>query len=406
MTFSNDHVRRELRDGQRDHDATMAPFEAALDQAFDPSSGTDLATKAELVGAPSRRQLLKLGGLTIASTALLAACVEPASTDQVAVTGTLTPTPTTAKPQDPGSPEIDATLVLTAPLHRAARHRHLPGRARQQLARRVPLLVDVAKYFQSQHQDHAGRARVGGPPAGPEPRRGHGQPVPDHRGHHAGGRGDQGRRRRAGRADPHPHPRQGARGRGGPDLHQGRRHPHHARAAPDHHVDRRDRGPAQLGARRRARRAAGAVPARAHRERRAARLLHRRRTARSAEARRDAAPHRSPPAPSARFASSGSVRGSEQGARGDVPPCPSSARQGQPSLRERPTMRSTLRKPLGVTMVAAALSITVLGCAKDEASTSTAPESTTTTAAVNSGAGHRDHVGRRASTPTSPTSKR
>ena len=48
-------------------------------------------------------------------------------------------------------------------------------------------------------------------------------------------------------------------------------------------------------------------------------------------------------------------------------------------------MRSTLRKPLGLTMVAAALSITVVGCAKDEAATSTAPDSTTTTVAVNSG---------------------
>jgi plastocyanin len=48
-------------------------------------------------------------------------------------------------------------------------------------------------------------------------------------------------------------------------------------------------------------------------------------------------------------------------------------------------MRSTLRTPLGVTMAAAALSITVLGCAKDEAATSTGADSTTTTVAVNSG---------------------
>ena len=155
MTFSNDHVRRELRDGQRDHDAAMAPYEAALDQAFDPSSGTDLATKAELVGAPSRRQLLKLGGLTIASTALLAACVEPASTDQVADTGTLTPVPTTDKPQDPGSPEVDATLVLTAlSIELLAIDTYQAALDNNWLA--LPLLVDVAKYFQSQHQDHAG----------------------------------------------------------------------------------------------------------------------------------------------------------------------------------------------------------------------------------------------------------
>jgi plastocyanin len=48
-------------------------------------------------------------------------------------------------------------------------------------------------------------------------------------------------------------------------------------------------------------------------------------------------------------------------------------------------MRSTLRKPLALTMAAAALSLAALGCAKDEAATSTAPESTTTTVAVNSG---------------------
>jgi len=48
-------------------------------------------------------------------------------------------------------------------------------------------------------------------------------------------------------------------------------------------------------------------------------------------------------------------------------------------------MRSTLRTPLGVTMAAAALSITVLGCAKDEATTSTGGAESTTTVAVNSG---------------------
>lgn len=155
MTFPHDHVRRELRDAQRAHEATLAPFDAALDQAFDPDSGTDLAVKAELVGVPSRRQLLKLGGLTIASTALLAACVEPNPTDQIAVTGTIIPVPTTVEPPDPGSAEVDATLVLTA-----LSLEHLAVDTYQQVLDNnwleVPLLVDVAKYFQAQHQDHAG----------------------------------------------------------------------------------------------------------------------------------------------------------------------------------------------------------------------------------------------------------
>ena len=154
MTFPHDHVRRELRDTQREHAATLKPFEAALDQAFDPSSGTDLATKAELVGVP-RRQLLKLGGLTIASTALLAACVEPASTDQIAITGTIIPVPTTLEPEDPGSPETDATLVLTAlSIELLAIGTYQEALDNNWL--QLPLLIQVAEYFRDQHQDHAG----------------------------------------------------------------------------------------------------------------------------------------------------------------------------------------------------------------------------------------------------------
>jgi hypothetical protein len=155
MTFDSDHVRRELRDGQQAHEATLKPFDVALDQAFDPTSGIDLDTKAQLAGAPSRRQLLKLGGLTIASTALLAACVEPASTDQIAVTGTLIPVPTTVEPADPGSAEVDATLVLTAlSIELLAVETYQAVLDNNWLE--APLLIEVAKYFQGQHQDHAG----------------------------------------------------------------------------------------------------------------------------------------------------------------------------------------------------------------------------------------------------------
>jgi hypothetical protein len=155
MTFDSDHLRRELRDGQRAHEATLKPFDAALDQAFDPTSGIDHDTKAHLAGAPSRRQLLKLGGLTIASTALLAACVEPNSTDQIAVTGTLIPVPTTVEPEDPGSAEVDATLVLTAlSIELLAVDTYQAVLDNNWLE--APLLVEVAKYFQGQHRDHAG----------------------------------------------------------------------------------------------------------------------------------------------------------------------------------------------------------------------------------------------------------
>jgi len=153
--FPHDHVRRELRDTKRAHDASLPGFEAALDQAFDPSSDTSEAAKHQLIGVPTRRQMLKLGGLTIASTALLAACVEPPSTDQIPVTGTLIPVPTTTAPEDPGSPETDATLVLTAlSLELLAVDTYQAALDNNWL--QVELLVEVARYFQEQHQDHAG----------------------------------------------------------------------------------------------------------------------------------------------------------------------------------------------------------------------------------------------------------
>lgn len=153
MSTPNDHIRRELRAIERAHRRIMPDYRASLDQAFDPATGTDQATKAELVGAPSRRQMLKLGGLTIASTALLAACVEPPSTDQVAVTGTIIPTPTTLEPQDPGSAEMDATLVLTAiSIEKLAIEVYTQALDKSWLE--DPLIVDVAEYFRGQHQEH------------------------------------------------------------------------------------------------------------------------------------------------------------------------------------------------------------------------------------------------------------
>lgn len=155
MDFSQDHVRRELRDTQQAHEASRSGFDAALDQAFDPESGVHRTTKAELVGAPSRRQMLKLGGLTIASTALLAACVEPRPDDQIAITGTIIPVPDTLVPDNPGSPETDATLVLTAlSLELLAVDTYQAALDNNWIE--TALLADVARYFQSQHQDHAG----------------------------------------------------------------------------------------------------------------------------------------------------------------------------------------------------------------------------------------------------------
>lgn len=155
MELSNDETRRELRASQAQHEAAQPVFAAALDEAFDPDSPTTEATKARLLGLSDRRGFLKIGGLTVATSALLVACVNPdKAKEQIAQTGTLPATTTTEKPENPGSGEVDATLVLTAlSLERLAIDTYQAALDNKWLT--LPLLQDVAKYFQGQHKDHA-----------------------------------------------------------------------------------------------------------------------------------------------------------------------------------------------------------------------------------------------------------
>lgn len=155
MDIPNDETRRQLRDTQREHEATQPVFAAALDQAFDADADTPEAHKTALLGLSDRRGFLKIGGLTVATSALLVACVNPDKTKtQIAQTGTLPATTTTLKPANPGSAEVDATLVLTAlSLEKLAIDTYQAALDAGWLT--LPLVQDVAKYFQGQHRDHA-----------------------------------------------------------------------------------------------------------------------------------------------------------------------------------------------------------------------------------------------------------
>src|SRR5690348_7868036 len=94
-----DEARRELREIDRDHQLAKRQFRAALDQAFDPDAEVDAGDKARLLGLPDRRGFLRIGGLSIAVSALAAACVQQTKDPvQVAQTGTLVATSSTSTP--------------------------------------------------------------------------------------------------------------------------------------------------------------------------------------------------------------------------------------------------------------------------------------------------------------------
>jgi hypothetical protein len=61
-----------------------------------------------------RRGFLMVGGVSVGLLALTAACVNPHEAEQVTQTGTRVPAPSTSLAPFPGSPVLDARLVLTA----------------------------------------------------------------------------------------------------------------------------------------------------------------------------------------------------------------------------------------------------------------------------------------------------
>ena len=110
MNHSRDEVRRQLRISRVEHDAAMAPWREALLRIFGTERELPASAKAQLLGVPSRRGFLKIGGATVLGAAVLAACgsdTEPS----VAESGAVAATTTTA---DPAETDFDLDLLRTA----------------------------------------------------------------------------------------------------------------------------------------------------------------------------------------------------------------------------------------------------------------------------------------------------
>lgn len=154
--MSNDEIRRQLREAEQAQAEALPRWREALRRTFDGSADAPTAAKAELVGVPSRRRLLTLGGSSVLGAAVLAACTKTGQPkEQLAQTGT---TPTTKKADETagrGSFTDDLTLlrsaqsieVLAIDVYQKAIDSGLLTTA---------AIADAAKLFQSQHRDHAG----------------------------------------------------------------------------------------------------------------------------------------------------------------------------------------------------------------------------------------------------------
>lgn len=151
MDVNQDEVRRQLRASREDQRLAIPAWKDALARVFAPGSGVSHTEKAQLLGVPTRRQALKLGGVTVVGAAVLAACGSD-DPDGAGDGGTDTSVAPMGGPA--AASDLDLTLLRTATsleisavdTYQAAIDSGLVTTA---------AIAEAATLFQEQHQEHA-----------------------------------------------------------------------------------------------------------------------------------------------------------------------------------------------------------------------------------------------------------
>ena len=152
--ISHDEIRRQLADSHDEHQAVLPQWRRALDRVFDPSTGASGSEKQAVLGLPDRRSFFRIGGMTIAATAVIASCSRKKA-GNVAQTGTTPSTSASTTTTNPGSQVTDVTLLRTAQSIEILAVETYQQAIDSGLLTTAAVL-DAAKLFQSQHRDHAG----------------------------------------------------------------------------------------------------------------------------------------------------------------------------------------------------------------------------------------------------------
>jgi hypothetical protein len=150
MDISTDAVRRELREINSEHEASLAPTAELIDRLY--QTEADEQTKFDmLVGGANRNKYLKVGGVAILTTAFLAACgsndsATTPTSDTTAAGGAST---TAASSADPG--DVKA-LQFAASLENLAVAAYTKGAP----LIKTPANLAIATTFLGHHKEHAG----------------------------------------------------------------------------------------------------------------------------------------------------------------------------------------------------------------------------------------------------------
>jgi hypothetical protein len=149
MDISNDFIRREAKESQVEHTASMKTMRGLVDRLFGDSTESGIAKADFATGGLNRRKFLQIGGLTVATAAIFAACGSDDTDDGAAAAGDDEETTTTM-----GDAKGDITILRTASslevLAVAVYQKAIDSGLVKTAA-----IGDAAKLFQSQHKEHA-----------------------------------------------------------------------------------------------------------------------------------------------------------------------------------------------------------------------------------------------------------
>lgn len=147
MNINRDHLRRVARETQVAHDGAMGGMRDLVQRVLDPSTKTDDKLKGDLfLSGLNRRRFMQIGGVSVLSAAVFAACGSDDKKDS--------PTGTTS-----GAKGSDTDIAI---LRTASSLEHVAIDVYQAAIDSAGALgisagvADVAKLFQAQHKDHAG----------------------------------------------------------------------------------------------------------------------------------------------------------------------------------------------------------------------------------------------------------
>ena len=151
MEISSDFVRREAKESQAEHDSSMKTMRNLVSRLFGDGSESGVAKADFVTGGLNRRKFMQIGGLTVATAAIFAAC---GGDDADGGTTTAGEGTDTTMGGDGKAAEGDITILRTASSLEVLAV-DVYQKAIDSGLVKTAAIADAAKLFQAQHREHA-----------------------------------------------------------------------------------------------------------------------------------------------------------------------------------------------------------------------------------------------------------